>query len=249
MRSDGKIKLSCDNTAVPDGQNNIAYRAAVLLKNKFNIKYGVNIRIVKRIPVGAGLGGGSSNAAHVLLGLNRLWNLKLGKEKLAGLAKALGSDVAFFIHNCPFAKGEGRGEKISPLNTLNRVRFWHVLVVPKLHVSTPFIYKKWAKFTGSFELTIPGPNVKMLTSALKKKNLSLISPQLYNDLERITLKAYPVVRRVKEELAVLGLKAILMSGSGPAVFGICSSRKEAVFLSSRLKKKHASWWIFIVRTF
>ena len=248
-RSDGKIKVSCSNKKIPVGKGNIVYRAAALLQKKFKVKRGIEIRIVKRIPVAAGLAGGSSNAAYTLLGLNRLWGLKLKKERLIVIAKALGSDVAFFIYNCSFARGKGRGEKITALGGLKRVKFWHILAVPKLQVLTPLIYKKWDKNVGTFKLTKAGPGVKILTSALIKNDLSLISLGLYNNLEKITFKAYPIVKRLREELVKLGLKAILMSGSGPAVFGIVSSRKEAVSLCGRLKDQHRSWQVFAVRTF
>jgi len=246
-RPDGKIKISCNNRALSTGRGNLVYQAAALLQKKFTVSKGADIRIVKRIPIGAGLGGGSSNAAYALLGLNRLWGLKLKKGKLLGFARALGSDVAFFLHDCPFARGEGRGEKIACLKALNKVKLWHVLVAPKFHVSTPLIYRKWDKFAGSFKLTTPKADVKILTSALKKRDLSEISAQLYNDLE--TFREYPAVARIKEELAVSGLRGILMSGSGPAIFAMVSSRKEAVSLAGRLRRQPGSGEVFAVRTF
>ena len=251
-RLDTKIKIICKDPGVPGGNTNLCYRAAKLLKEGFNIERGVDIKIIKRIPVGAGLGGGSSNAASVLLGLNKLWKLRLPQGELARLAKNIGSDVPFFIYNTPFAKGLGRGERIEALKVPESLRLWHILVVPQLRVSTPFIYGKWDKkalnkshLTG---LTRPKYDVKIIISGLRKNGLPLEGGFLFNSLEEVTLRLYPAVQRIKERLEGLGLKSILMSGSGPAVFGIVSSRKEAVALSRRLKKQDRSLRVFVTRT-
>jgi 4-diphosphocytidyl-2-C-methyl-D-erythritol kinase len=121
--------------------------------------------------------------------------------------------------------------------------------VPKIKVSTPFIYKKWDRNLRTFKLTTPKHDVKILTSAVRKKRPSLLAGALFNDLEEVTLRFYPEVLRIRKRLADLGLKAILMSGSGPAVFAIVSSGKEAVSLCRKLKDQHRSWRVFAVRTF
>src|SRR6185436_451831 len=108
----GRIRVSCDHPQVPTGPKNLVYKAAALLKQDFGIKQGVHITICKNIPVAAGLAGGSSNAATVLQGLNKLWNLKLTKTRLAAYAARIGSDVAFFLYDCSWALGTGRGEVI-----------------------------------------------------------------------------------------------------------------------------------------
>ena len=110
-----EIKVSCDNLGVPTGKNGLAYRAAGLLKSKFGITKGIGVKIVKRIPIAAGLGGGSSDTACILTGLNRLWKLGLGTDELSGLGKRLGADVPFFIGNFSFAAGKGRGDEITPI--------------------------------------------------------------------------------------------------------------------------------------
>ncbi|MFH1441906.1 MAG: 4-(cytidine 5'-diphospho)-2-C-methyl-D-erythritol kinase [Candidatus Omnitrophota bacterium] len=249
--SDKKIKIACNYSGIPNNSSNLAYKSAKLLQDKFNLDKGIHIEIIKSIPVGSGMGGGSSNAAAVLTGLNTLWRLKLNQRQLAAFAKQLGSDVPFFIHKTAFAIGTGRGDQISAIKALSKQKFWHILAVPRIKVSTPLIYKKWDELNSSVNktgrLTMRGCNVKMLTSALKKKDLFLINNALFNDLEEAAVNLYPCINQIKEELSELGVKSILMSGSGPAVFGIVSSRKEAVNLSVKLKKK-SFWRIFIART-
>lgn len=252
-RPDSKIHISCRNPYVPQDSSNLCYRAALLLQKSFNLKEGVDITIKKRIPAGAGLGGGSSNAASALLGLNKLWRLGLSRKKLVNLAKKIGCDVPFFIYDTSFAKAEERGDKIKPLlSAKKQMQLWHIIVVPKIRVSTPLVYKKWDAYNSRRNrragLTKAKDFVKILYLALRKNGLSLMGGLLFNSLERITFKLYPQARQIKDRLAGLGLKTILMSGSGPAVFGIVSSRKEAISLGRKLKRKGSSWQVFITRT-
>ena len=244
-RRDNLIKISCNHPKVPLDETNLCFKAAKLLRDKFGKKCGLNIKINKRIPVGAGLGGGSSNAASVLVALNRLWKLNLNKEKLAEFGAKLGSDVAFFVYDAPFAEGKGRGEKIRVLSKLDKVRLWHILVIPKVRVSTPLVYKKLDDFCG---LTKAGSNVKILTSALVKKNIFKNSGLLFNSLEQVTLTLYPEVKRVKESLARLGLSNILMSGSGSAVFAVVSSGEKAAVLLKRIRRENKAWLTWVVKT-
>jgi len=250
-RKDKKINLISRSPGLPrDSSRNLAYRSAKLLQTRLNLDKGVDIQIIKRIPVAAGLGGGSSNAATVLMGLDKLWRLNLSRERLVGFARKIGSDVPFFVYNCPFAQGSGRGSNIRPLKFLKNLRIWHILVVPQKRVLTAKIYGLWDKRkTG---LTRPKYDVKILNLALRKKDSPLIGEALFNSLEAVTLTMYPQVKRIKEKLRELGLKSILMSGSGPAVFAIASSRKEAVRLYRQLKgvlKEEGSFWrVFATRT-
>jgi len=247
-RRDKKINISCNESSVPQDSANLAWRSAKLLQDSFNIDKGVDIKIIKRIPVGSGMGGGSSNAASTLVGLNKLWKLNLPQNKLAELAKKLGCDVPFFIYNTPFALGEARGDKIKPLKALTNVRLWHILVVPNIEVSTASIYKRWDKYSKTFKLTMPEYNVNIMNLALKKNDLLLIGDALFNSLEPVTTRLYPQINEVKEKLIQLGVKSILMSGSGPAVFGIVSSRKEALSLRRQLKSNSFFGEVFVSRT-
>lgn len=251
-RKDGLIKIKCDSRQVPGGKTNLAWRAAALLKREFGLSFGLEIEIKKHIPVGAGLGGGSANAASTLLGLNKYWKLKLSKRKLANLGAELGSDVPFFIYNTKFALGSGRGDKIKPLASLKKLKLWFILIYPNIKVSTPLIYKEFDSCLPAgrvfSELTKPRCNVKMLASELLKKGEGIDPECLFNDLEAVTASLYPVVNQVKNVLCGMGLEKIMMSGSGPAVFAVCDCRKQAQGLKNKLVKKYKSWKIFVIST-
>jgi 4-diphosphocytidyl-2-C-methyl-D-erythritol kinase len=247
-----KISLRCNISALPVDSANLAFRSAQLLQEAFAVRKGVDIELIKHIPIGAGLGGGSSNAAAVLWGLNKLWKLRLSLEKLLLFGKRIGSDVAFFLHNCSFALGEGRGDRIKPLHLQQLKPLWKILIVPKIEVRTPEVYKEWdvsREKNKSLGLTIPKYNVNIIISALKNRDIARLGQGLFNSLERITLRLYPQVGLIKERLSDLGVKSILMSGSGPAVYGMVSSKKEAVSLCRQLARVyHPNWQIFATRT-
>jgi 4-diphosphocytidyl-2-C-methyl-D-erythritol kinase len=246
-RRDNRITISTNSARIPQDRRNLAWRAARLLREHRGIERGVDIRIIKRIPVGSGMGGGSSNAASVLTGLNRLWKLGLSRSQLVGLGKKLGADVPFFLYDTPFARGTQRGDCIGPVDILRKARFWHVVVMPRIQVSTPLVYQKWDMLPRKVRLTKSHSNVRLLLLALKKKDFSLIGAHLFNSLEQVSLALYPEIGYIKEKLATLGLKSILMSGSGPAVFGMVSSRKEAHSLGRQLKRTRR-WHVYVTRT-
>lgn len=250
-RQDKEIKIFCSSPGLPkDNLKNLAYCSAKLLQESLHFERGADIRIIKRIPVAAGLGGGSSNAAAILVGLNKLWRLNLSRNKLVTFARKIGSDVPFFAYDIPFAQGQARGDRIKPLKVLNNVRLWHILVVPKIKVLTAQVYKKWDNLKA--KLTRPKYDVKILNLALKKKDTALMNQTLFNSLEQVSARLYPEVMDIKEKLTQIGVKSILMSGSGPAVFGVVSSRKEAVSLCRQLrgdlKKENRSWQVFVTGT-
>lgn len=245
-RTDKQIKIFSNSKEIPRNSSNLAFRSAKLLQDDLAAAKGVDIKIIKRIPVGSGMGGGSSNAATVLLGLNKLWKLNLSKEKLVNFAKKIGSDVPFFIYDCSFAFGTGRGDNILPLNLLSSTKLWHILVVPKINVSTPAVYKGWDNRTQ--ELTSLKGNDKIMLSALMKKDPALISIALFNSLESVTSRMHPVLNIIREKLGFLGLKSVLMSGSGPAIFSISLTKKEAVLAFKKLENKKF-WNVFAVETF
>ncbi|MFA6358360.1 MAG: 4-(cytidine 5'-diphospho)-2-C-methyl-D-erythritol kinase [Candidatus Omnitrophota bacterium] len=266
---DDLIQIKCDNRHLPIDATNLCWRAANLLKQEFGLNYGVEIRIRKRIPIGAGLGGGSSDAASVLLGLNKYWNLNLSRTKLAGLGAKLGSDVAFFIYDTKFAQASSRGDKIKPVVSLEELKLWFIVVYPNIKVSTPLIYQKFdtsnmlsinpeqassfkprrVERVGHFsQLTRPRCNVKILTSELLKNGKGIDASCFFNNLEVITNSLYPVVNQVKNALSNIGLEKIMMSGSGSAVFALCNSGKQAKDLSSKLARKYKAWQIFATST-
>jgi 4-diphosphocytidyl-2-C-methyl-D-erythritol kinase len=252
LRPDAEIRFKCSHPRVPKDESNLCIRAARLLQERCRVQKGVDITLNKRIPVGAGLGGGSSNAATVFLGLNRLWKLGLTKETLVRFAKQIGCDIPFFIYDAPFALGSGRGDKIRVLKGLKGVKLWHLLVVPRIHVSTPLIYKAWdawsTKKNDMARLTNTQLSANIYLSALKKRGLALSCKLFWNSLEPVTIKLYPEVGRVKEILSAQGAETVLMSGSGPTVFGVVASEKKALSLGRRLKKQDKSWGVFSAGT-
>lgn len=246
-RKDSLIKISTNNKKLACDRSNFAWQAVELLRKKFKISRGINIKIFKRVPLGSGMGGGSSNAASVLLGLNQLWKLKVSVQKLAKIGAKIGSDVPFFVYNCSFALGTGRGEKITPWKNLKNVEFWHIIVVPRINVPTALIYKKWDQLK-SLRLTRSESGVKLISLALRKFDRFLLTRAISNSLEPVTETLFPEVRKIKKKLFADGLKSTFMSGSGPAVFGIVSSKKEAVALRKSIKRRNPSWNVFLAKT-
>ncbi|MFA5092683.1 MAG: 4-(cytidine 5'-diphospho)-2-C-methyl-D-erythritol kinase [Candidatus Omnitrophota bacterium] len=268
-RADNLIKIKCNHKFVPIDATNLCWRAVELLKEEKKINLGLDIELKKNIPVGAGLGGGSSNAAAVLWGLNKYWKLNLSLKRLATLGAKLGSDVAFFIYNTKFAIGSQRGDKIAPLPSLRKLKLWFVLIYPNLKVSTPLVYEKFdaclladrhfsrltphlvqiqdgkkLEIKQGAGLTRKKCNVKMLTSELLEKGSRFERKYLINDLEIATTSLYPVINQVKKAFSDIGLEKIMMSGSGAAVFALCNNRKQAQDLGKKLSKAHKSWQVF-----
>ncbi|MCM8779576.1 MAG: 4-(cytidine 5'-diphospho)-2-C-methyl-D-erythritol kinase [Candidatus Omnitrophica bacterium] len=244
-RSDKRVRIICNHPLVPRGSSNLAWRAAKALKHALKIDKGIDIIIKKNIPPASGLGGGSSNAASVLWGLNRFWRLGLSEKQLLKYARKLGSDTAFFIHRTTFALGASRGEKIRPLKRLKH-KFWHILVVPRKQISTKLAYQLWDK-NKSLRLTTPRRNVKIILLALQQNSLKAFAQGLYNAFTLISERLCPDILEIKSKLKALEIEAVSISGKGPAVFGIVSTRKEAMRHKRQLKTK--GWSVFAVSTF
>ena len=213
------ITILCPNKKVniPSNHNNLAYKAAKLLIERFNIKKGISITIDKKIPVGSGLGGGSSNAASVLKGLNQLWNIGLRNAELQELGAEIGSDVPFFI-NGKTALVKGRGVKIHTCFTIPKI--WLVLAIPNVSVST-----KWAYGRLDGELTKNINSAKL--PGVKKLQVKDIVKNLFNRLEGVVFEEYPLFKVIKEKMIACGASGALMSGTGSTVFGIASSKDNA----------------------
>ncbi len=236
----GGIDVSTNHPGLPGGPANIAYRAALLIKEEYGIKSGIKINITKNIPLAAGLAGGSTDAAAVLKGLNSLWELGLSYEQLLARAAQIGSDVAFCIRGGT-ALARGRGEIIIPLP--DGPELWLVLVKPPLEVSTAEIYRKYnpARVTGR-------PDTQRMISAVKQGDQEAIAGSLANVLESVTLPEYPVVGLVRERLEKAGVQRALMSGSGPTVFGITHNRDQAEKIAGVLRKELQGMFVEVSRT-
>jgi 4-diphosphocytidyl-2-C-methyl-D-erythritol kinase len=242
-----KIRIRCNHSHVPLGPKNLVYKIAQKLQNDFGIQEGVEITIVKRIPVAAGLAGGSSNAATVLQGLNRLWDLKLSHLQLMKYACAVGSDVAFFLYDTSYALGEGRGERIKALSI--KTKLWHVLVTPRLKVYTKDVFSRLnARPVGAtLKLTKKRDDVNIWLPFLGKSNLYSISAGLSNDLEPAILSLQPHLGRLKEKLIDAGAVGVCFSGSGPSVFALAESQKHALSIQAKFDKRFAQ--VFVVSTY
>jgi 4-diphosphocytidyl-2-C-methyl-D-erythritol kinase len=248
------IRITCDQRSVPCDSQNLAWRAARLLQEEEGVRRGVWIDIQKRIPVAAGLAGGSSNAATTLLGLNRMWGLRLPQRKLIAYARRLGSDVAFFLHDCPFALGTGRGDRIRPLDI--RGKFWHVLITPKVPLLTKDVYGAYAAFfarrrfpagrTGAARLTKGIDNVTMLSRSLKKSDIAGAQRSLYNDLEGPIGRLRPGLLTLKEKLEEFQPGGVCFSGSGPSIFALTRDRAEAEGIAARFRRRYTQ--VFVVAT-
>jgi 4-diphosphocytidyl-2-C-methyl-D-erythritol kinase len=217
LLDNGEITLECSASFVPDDIRNHAYKAAVLLQERYQVKKGVRIYIDKQIPVAAGLAGGSSDAAATLRGLNQLWDLGLTLDQLAELGAEIGSDVPFCVYGGT-ALARGRGERITHLPA--PAPCWVILAKPPIGVSTADVYGNLRVQ----EITAHPPTEQML-KAIREQDFSLMCRSLGNVLEEVTLDMYPQVRQIKELMAASGADGVLMSGSGPTVFGIV--QKEA----------------------
>ena len=239
----GRIRVFCSHPDVPNGSSNIVFKAAQIFKKNYSVKDGADIKIVKRIPVAAGLGGGSSNAATTLLGLNKLWKLSLNKMILLDYARKLGSDVPFFVENCSFALGTERGDYLKRLS-LN-VKLCHILVVPKLKVLTREVF-------GAFRppmmnlLTNPSDDVNILIRALRKNDLSQAGHFLANDLETTIVRLYPTLSHLKNKIKEFEVPGAIFSGSGPSFFGLANSLSEAKNLKRILNRRYTR--VFVVKT-
>lgn len=210
-RSDGLIRIISADRYVPDDHRNLAYQAAKLLRDTYGIKEGVTIKLEKKIPVAAGLAGGSSDAAATLKGLNYLWDLKLTADQLAEHGAKIGSDVSFCVYGGT-ALATGRGELIQELPAPPNC--WIILAKPSIGVSTADVY-------GGLKINeVVHPKTKDMIRAIHEKNYELMCEAMGNALESVTLKLHPEVSMIKEQMMKFGADAVLMSGSGPTVFGI-----------------------------
>jgi 4-diphosphocytidyl-2-C-methyl-D-erythritol kinase len=228
------IRVTCDRAGVPDGPGNIAWRAADLLLQLTDGSLGIDITITKRIPVAAGMGGGSSDGATVLKGVNELLGLGLSDQRLMEIGVKLGADVPFFIFG-KTALAEGIGEILSPIEQIPQV--WLAIINPNIHVSTAWVYQNLQLTSGQYKNIMP----RLF------KNVTDICAILSNDLESVTVKRYPIIAGIKEQLCAAGACGALMSGSGPTVFGVFADETGARRAAEELAQ-HSGWFTAAVKT-
>ncbi len=235
------VEIFSDSRELPLDKSNLAYKAAMLFSRYLKKDLGVKIRIFKNIPLAAGLGGGSSNAAAVISGMNRLYGLGLDKDTLFKFGGKIGSDVNFFLSGKSFAIGLNRGEKILPLNTDKRL--WHILIYPGITSYTKDVYNNFR-----IGLTKKKPDVRILLDALNHSRSGEVKKHLFNSLEAVVEDKYTAVSFWKRKLQRTGVGASLVSGSGSSIFGIVNNGKEAEALRKKLGYPGKAK-IFIVSTY
>jgi 4-diphosphocytidyl-2-C-methyl-D-erythritol kinase len=228
----GSVLLICNTPGLPTDEGNLVVRAAKLLQREMRVRQGVEITLNKSIPIAAGLGGGSSNAALVLLALNRLWKLNCPSATLLALAAQLGSDVPFFLGG-PTAVAEGRGEVLTP--TVPPPSLRGILLSPGFGVSAGWAYSQFGGRSSATDLTI-----STVLRALRRQDFALLGDAMVNDLEPGVAAAYPVIREMHDKLRALGALITFMSGSGPTVGGLFAS--PAGFESAKVALSTQSAW-------
>lgn len=221
------INLISDVPGLPSVERNLAYKAAKLLVDEFAIKQGIYMEVTKRIPIAAGLAGGSTDAASVLTGMNEMFNLGLKTEQLCELGARIGSDVPFCIRGGTML-ATGRGEILQPLPAMPEC--YVVLAKPQVEVSTAWAYQQYDAME-----TVQHPNTEDVITCLQQSDLKGIANLLCNVLESVTIKEYKEIELIKQLMTHHGALASMMSGSGPTVFGLVDDADKAEYIAEKLE--------------
>ena len=240
------IRLTCSDTNLPTDSSNLIFRATEKFLAATGISSGIRIHLEKKIPMAAGLGGGSGNAGVTLLALNELFGHPLSMEKLFEIAAALGSDIPFFLQDKP-TLATGRGEKIQPLQNFPDLKGRAFLLIhPGFGISTPWAYQNLARFPNA--LNGLNGRAQKLISLLQTTDLKNAATGFYNSLEAPAFEKFPILKLYKEFLIANSALAALMSGSGSTTFAICENIPEAESLAEKFKSKFgANCWTAVVK--
>ena len=231
------IKVKTNVSFLPVNEDNLVYKAAKLLMDEFQVTSGVEIDLRKFIPTAAGMGGGSSDAAAVLVGVNRMFKLGLSKQQLMERSVAIGADVPFCVLRGT-ALAEGIGEVLTPLPPLPKC--FVLIAKPPINVSTKFVYTNLR----ANELTWH-PDIDGQIQALRDGDLEEVCRKMGNVLENVTIPAYPIISTIKEKMLQCGAVNAMMSGSGPTVFGIFSEREQAEKAAELLREEEKIRQVFV----
>lgn len=218
LRDDAELTLECDDASIPCDDTNLAWRAAHALRQLTGTRRGADLRLTKRIPAGAGLGGGSSNAATTLWLLNHLWNLGLGRDQLAEVGAQVGSDVPLFLYG-PLCVLRGRGERIEEL--ANPLPMWAALLLPELHCSTPEVYAAWDRQPEH----LPRPNIDEVLAA--RRSAVELMERLFNDLQEPAFAVEPQLADIAERVILATGAGVRLTGSGAALFRLFDDAPSA----------------------
>ena len=233
----GQITMETNLAFLPTNENNLVYKAAKLLTDEFGIKDGVHVWLHKHIPVAAGMAGGSTDAAAVLYGMNRIFDLGLSKEELMERGVKIGADVPYCVMRGT-ALAEGIGEKLTKLPPM--VKCPVLIAKPQINVSTKFVYENL-----KLDADTEHPDIDRLVSDIREKNLTKIAADMGNVLETVTIPAYPVIADIKENMLQNGAVNAMMSGSGPTVFGLFEKEADAVQAYEAMKRSGLAKQIYL----
>ena len=236
-KEEAGIQVETNLSYLPVNENNIAYKAAKILIDEFGIKNGVHIKLDKHIPVAAGMAGGSSNAAAVLVGMNRLFGLGLSQKELMERGVLLGADVPYCVMRGT-ALAEGIGEILSPLPPLPKC---YVLIAkPAISVSTKVVYEAL-----DAKEIVEHPNIDGVIEGLEGQDIKKIAEAMGNVLESVTIERYPIIETIKNIMKDMGALNAMMSGSGPTVFGIFDDRMVAKEAQKKLKQMDVARQVYL----
>ena len=239
-KTERDIELSINVPWLKADEKNLAWRAAELIRQEYGLEGGVRIELTKRIPVAAGLAGGSADAAAVLKGMNDLYGLQLDEEKLCELGARLGSDIPFCIMGGTML-ATGRGEVLTRLSDMPET--WVVLAKPRISVSTAWAYQNYDEQGADCH-----PDNEAIKQAIDRGNRKAVAGLLCNVLESVTIKKYDVIAEYKQMMLDKGAMASMMSGSGPTVFGLAKNREQAESIADVLRQE-TNADVFVSRTF
>ncbi len=235
----GEISVESDTSKIPNDESNLAYKAALLLKDEFDIKKGVDIQIEKNIPISGGMAGGSTDCAAVLKGMNKLFKLKLSEQELMDRGVKLGADVPYCIMG-KTARAQGIGEVLTPIP--NKLKGYIVLAKPPISVSTGFVYGRIDEVDVKKK-----PDTEAMIEAIKKNDLEGLADSICNVLEEVTIPDYPMVQEIKDKMMAHGALNAMMTGSGPTVFGLFDDKKKATEAVDGLKESRILEQLYLAK--
>lgn len=235
------IQIQTNLSFLPVNENNLIYKAAKLLMDEFSITDGVSVKLDKRIPVAAGMAGGSTDAAAMLIGVNRLFSLGLTKRQLMERGVQIGADVPYCIMRGT-ALAEGIGEALSPLPPM--VKCPVLIAKPSISVSTKFVYQNL-----KLDDTTIHPDIDRLIDDIKAKNLHDIAAHMGNVLETVTIPNYPVIDEIKKHMLSNGAVGAMMSGSGPTVFGLFDDEDTAKKANKAMRSSHLARQVYLTSVY
>lgn len=227
---DSGISIESNEKSIPLDERNLAYKAWKKMVERVKVNRGVDITIIKRIPVAAGLAGGSTDAAAVIKGLNMLWDLNLSQEELMKIGKEIGADVPFCIFGGT-AQAKGIGERLKRIKSFSNKLI--LLVNIGVEVPTEYVYKSLN--LNNRNLVV---DVDKLIGYIDRDDLKKVAENMGNKLESVVIKEYPIIEIIKEEMVKLGALGALMSGSGPTVFGIFDDENKLYSCKERMERKY-----------